>query len=323
MADGFVLEIPEMVGIPLSPQRTAQRATGDWPAGTRIISADSHMLETDCWVDRFPEHMKDQAPRMRFEDGGWQLSIAGKPMTEAKIAADLCTTLECAPGMTDMAARMADLDIEGVEKELIFPQRLFGLFMFGEMMNRAETFGAYNEHIAEVCGASGGRLFSVMVPNYWDPDLARVSVERCRALGARCLMIPIKPGKFADGEPIFYSDPKMDALWAAVADSGIPLAFHIGEAIPSAAPGAAGTFVLTQMQGFRQIWGPLTFGGIFDRFPKLRVVFVEGGLAEDHLGVLHRGGVEHRLDGAAAVAEGAFLMRIVGRPHHPVRADAV
>lgn len=279
MADGFVLEIPEMVGIPLSPQRTAQAATGAWPAGTRIISADSHMLESDCWVDRFPEHLKDQAPRMRFEDGGWQLTVAGKPMTEAKIAADLCTTLECAPGMTDMAARLADLDIEGVEKELIFPQRLFGLFMFGEMMNRAETFGAYNEHIAQVCQTSGRRLFPVMVPNYWDPALARASVQRCRDLGARCLMIPIKPGKFADGELIFYSDPRMDALWEAVADSGIPLAFHIGEAIPSAAPGAAGTFVLTQMQGFRQIWGPLTFGGVFDRFPKLRVVFVEGGLS--------------------------------------------
>ena len=69
-------------------------------------------------------------------------------------------------------------------------------------------------------------------------------------------MVPIKPGEDVDGEPIQYSNPKLDPLWEAVADSGIPLCFHIGEAIPTAAPGAAGTFVLTQMQGFRHIWAP-------------------------------------------------------------------
>jgi predicted TIM-barrel fold metal-dependent hydrolase len=277
--DGFVLEIPEMVGIALSPERTAQAATRSWPRGTRIISADSHMLESDLWVDRFPAHMKDQAPRMVFEDGGWQLTIAGKPMTPPHIAKGLCTSLECTPGFTSVEARLADLDVEGVEKELIFPQRLFGLYMFGKMMNRAETFGAYNEHIAEVCKSGKGRLFPVMVPSYWDMEAVKASVDRCAKLGARCLMVPIKPGEDVNGEVIQYSDPKLDPMWDAIAESGIPLCFHIGEAIPTAAPGAAGTFVLTQMQGFRQIWGPLTFGGVFDRFPKLKVVFVEGGIS--------------------------------------------
>ena len=184
-----------------------------------IISADSHMLESDCWVDRFPEHLKDQAPRMEFIDGGWHLSVAGRPMTPPQLAADLCMTLECTPGFTDIEARLADLDVEGVEKELIFPQRLFGLFMFGEMMNRPETFGAYNEHIAEACAAGKGRLFPVMIPNYWDLTGGRASVDRCQALGARCLMVPIKPGKDVDGEPIQYSDPKLDPLWDAVAQS--------------------------------------------------------------------------------------------------------
>jgi predicted TIM-barrel fold metal-dependent hydrolase len=277
--DGFVLEIPEMVGIPLSPQRTPQAASAAWPEGTVIVSADSHMLEGDLWVDRFPEHMKDQAPRMEFRDGGWQLTIAGKPMTPPPLAAALFQTLEAVPGFTNVEARLKDLDIEGVEKELIFPQRLFGLYMFGKMLNRAETFGAYNEAIAEICAQGQGRLFPVMVPNYWDPALARESVERCAALGAHCLMVPIRPGEDVDGEPILYSSPKLDPLWEAVAASGIPLCFHIGEAIPTAAPGAAGTFVLTQMQGFRHIWAQLTFGGVFDRFPALKVVFVEGGIS--------------------------------------------
>lgn len=279
MNEEFVLEIPEMIGIALSPQRKPQAETRKWPRGTRIISADSHMLETDLWIDRFPDHLKHQAPRMEFKDGGYQLTIEGKHMTPPHIAAGLCQSMECAPGLTSVEARLKDLDLEGVEKELIFPQRLFGLYMFGEMKNRAETFSAYNEHIGEVCGKSGGRLFPVMVPNYWDVKDSAESVTRCKALGARCLMVPIKPGNDADGEPIHYNSPKMDPLWRAIAASEIPLAFHIGEAIPTALPGAAGTFVLTQMQGFRHIWAQLTFGGVFDRFPDLQVVFVEGGIS--------------------------------------------
>jgi predicted TIM-barrel fold metal-dependent hydrolase len=279
MAEGFVLEIEEQVGQPVAAERTPQAKVRDWPAGTRIVSADSHMLEADLWIDRFPPELKDQAPRMVFHDGGWDLSVGGKPMTPAPIAQHLCQALECYPGLTDVEARLRDLDIEGVEKELIFPQRLFGLMMFGEIANKPHVFGAYNEHIAQVCALAPGRLYAVMVPSYWEPEAAEDSVARCAELGARALMIPIKPGKFADGRTIQYNHPRMDPLWAAVEKSGLPLAFHIGEAIPTAEPGAVGVSVLTQMQGFRQNWAQLVFGGVFDRFPGLKAVFVEAGLS--------------------------------------------
>ena len=279
MAEGFILEIEEQVGQPVAAERKPQAATRAWPEGTVIVSADSHMLETDLWIDRFPAHLKDQAPRMVFKDGGWDLSIGGKPMTPPAIAQHLCEALECYPGLTDVEARLVDLDIEGVEKELIFPQRLFGLMMFGEIENKAHVFGAYNEHIGEMCARAPGRLYPVMVPSYWDPPAARDSVARCVELGARCLMIPIKPGKFADGRTIQYNHGRLDPLWEAIQESGLPLAFHIGEAIPTAEPGAVGVSVLTQMQGFRQNWAQLVFGGVFDRFPGLRAVFVEAGLS--------------------------------------------
>lgn len=275
----FVLEVPGQAHQPVSPQRTASAKTRDWPAGTTIISADSHMLETDCWIDRFPAHLKDKAPRMEFRDGGWHFTIGGKPMMRPHDIVPLCEAMECHPGLTNIDARLKDLDTEGVDKELIFPQRLFGLYMMTDMEMRAEIFSAYNESIAEQCAKGQGRLFAVMVPNYWDMSEARASVQRCKELGARCLMVPINPRKDLDGNPILYNDPKMDTLWEAIADSGIALCFHIGENIPTAAPGATGTFVLTQMGGFRQNWGMLTFAGVFDRFPALKVVFVEAGIS--------------------------------------------
>jgi len=277
--DSYVLEIPEQITIDVSPARKPQAATRPWPPGTVIVSADSHLIEQDYWYAGFPEHLKDQAPRMTFNDGMFDFTIGDRHMTPPELAQHLCRSMECTPGLNDIPARLADLDVEGVEKELIFPQRLFGLFMFGEMQNRAEVFGLYNEAIARRCAEAPGRLYPVMVPNYWDMAEAPASVARCKALGARGLMVPLKPGKNVDGRSIHYNAPELDLLYAAIADSGIPLIFHIGEAIPSAMPGAAGISVVTQMQGFRMQWSQLTFSGVFDRFPALKVVFAEGGLA--------------------------------------------
>lgn len=279
ISDEYVLEIPEQISIDVSPQRTPQAQTRPWPEGTIIVSADSHLIEQDYWYEGFPAHKKEQAPRMRFVDGRFDLSIGDRSMTPPELARHLCVSMECTPGLNDIQARLRDLDIEGVDKELIFPQRLFGLFMFGEMQNREEVFGLYNEAIARRCAEAPDRLYPVMVPSYWDMDEAASSVATCKALGARGLMVPLKPGRDKHGKHINYNDPVLDPLYEAIADSGIPLIFHIGEAIPTAMPGAAGISVLTQMQGFRLQWSALTFGGVFDRFPNLKAVFVEGGLA--------------------------------------------
>ncbi|HEY1706629.1 MAG TPA: amidohydrolase family protein [Rhizomicrobium sp.] len=278
MTDSFVLEIPEMVGIPVAAKRKAQAKAHEWPEGTVIVSADSHMIERDCWHDKFPEHLKDKAPRMEFRDGAYHFTCEGQPMVPVELANILCEAMECNPGLSSVAARLADIDIEGVAKELIFPQRLFGLYIMGQDQLREEIFTVYNEDIAERCAEGNGRLFAVMIPNYWDLTKSRASIARIEELGGRCLMLPNKPGKDVDGKNIHYNDPRMDPFWEAVSEFEIPLCFHIGEAIVQSRHGAAGTSVLAQMQGFRHQWGMLTFGGVFDRFPKLKVVFVEAGI---------------------------------------------
>jgi predicted TIM-barrel fold metal-dependent hydrolase len=73
----------------------------------------------------------------------------------------------------------------------------------------------------------------------------------------------------------------MEPFWQAIEDAQMPLCFHIGErpVNPITSPrGAAGIFVMHQMGGMRNIWSTLTFGGVFDRNPGLKVIFVESGL---------------------------------------------
>src|ERR1700759_5751015 len=49
------------------------------PAGTQVFSADNHIsLAVDIFYDKFPESMKDKAPRVMNVDGGWVIGVDGK-----------------------------------------------------------------------------------------------------------------------------------------------------------------------------------------------------------------------------------------------------
>ena len=262
--------------------RRPQTVTRRWPAGTVIVDPDAHWLEADLWIDRFPKHLKHRAPRVKFHGNAWEFIIDGQPMWSAAQDRAVCSQMECIPGMSDVAARLADMDAEGIDKHLMFPQRLLGLYLCqqgGAMDIRGDILGAYNEYMAEVCAKAPDRLYFVAIPNYWEPSQTAASVARAKALGARALMVPVNPRKNAKGEAIRYNSPQMDEFWQAIADGGLPLCFHIGENIPDDMPGAIHSYVLGQLAGFRTTWGTLTFSGLFDRHPNLRVVFVEAGIA--------------------------------------------
>ena len=64
---------------------TPARSVG-LPAGTEVFSADDHIsLAEDIFYERFPESMKDQAPRVVYEDGAWNLAIGGKTFLPAGV----------------------------------------------------------------------------------------------------------------------------------------------------------------------------------------------------------------------------------------------
>ena len=51
------------------------------PSGTEVFSADDHIsLAADIFYEKFPVSMKDEAPRVIFDDGAWSLTIGGKPL---------------------------------------------------------------------------------------------------------------------------------------------------------------------------------------------------------------------------------------------------
>ena len=71
---------------------------------------------------------------------------------------------------------------------------------------------------------------------------------------------------------------KMAPMWNAIKESDIALSFLIGKNLIKGGSGALGTFLLSQFQSFRKLWGLLSFSCTFERHPRLKALFTKGGI---------------------------------------------
>jgi predicted TIM-barrel fold metal-dependent hydrolase len=252
------------------------------PEGTEVFSADDHIsLADDIFYERLPDRLKDQAPRIINVDGGWSVGLNGKSLLVPEFMRVL-TQYDPLPGShsSDIDARLAALDSEGVDKELAFPNSILVLFGWPDREVRELCFRIYNEHIAEVQARSNGRIYGVGLINWWDADGARRTLGELKALGLKTFLMPLNPGKDEDKRPIDYSSIAMDGVWEAIEDAQVPVSHHIGES-PPATPNEFNNVeigMLQSMAPFRDVFGKYVFGGVLDRHPGLRVGFFEGGI---------------------------------------------
>jgi predicted TIM-barrel fold metal-dependent hydrolase len=252
------------------------------PAGTEVFSADNHIsLADDIFFERFPESMKDRAPRVMNVDGGWVIGVDGKSVL-VKEFIDVVTQYDPVPGSHsgDVEARIAALESEGVSKELAFPNAVLALFGWPDREVRELCFRIYNEHIAEVQERSGNRIYGVGLINWWDADGARRTLTELKELGLKTFLLPLVPGKDAEKRPIDYCASSMTGVWEAIEESGIPVSHHIGENPPQT-PIEVNALQVGMFQAvapFRDTFGKYVLGGILDRHPSLRIGYFEGGI---------------------------------------------
>jgi len=173
------------------------------------------------------------------------------------------------------------MDAEGIDKEIAFPQVLPGLFTLKDFEAREYIMREYNKHLARLQRRQPGRFYGVGIMNYWDPKNAKNWIEEAKADGLKVVMLPNRAGTFPNGQEIAYSSDEMKPIWSAIQDSDLAVAFHIGEVggPPGRGGFAAGALGFMGSTDFRLAFGKLAFGGVFDDFPKLRVVFAEAGLS--------------------------------------------
>ena len=248
------------------------------PADTVVVSADNHFSVTeDIFYERFPDRLKDRAPRIWRDGDINHVGLDGKSFLPDEFR-PIALTNEEVPGIHDLDVRVEQLRREGIDKEIVFPQIIVLLLCYPDFEVREWAFRAYNEYLAELQARMPGSFYGVGLVNSWEPASARGSLAEIKALGLKTFMLPALPGQHPDGSDILYADDRMEPFWEAVEDAGLPISFHIGERPPRAGRGAAGSLYLFNFAPFRDVVGDFVFGGILDRHPGLRIAFAESGI---------------------------------------------
>jgi predicted TIM-barrel fold metal-dependent hydrolase len=175
--------------------------------------------------------------------------------------------------LMDVEARLRDLDNAGVDVQVIYPT-LFLVPLSEDDAFETALMRSYNSWIAERCGERPDRLrWSALLP-LREPAEAVREIERVAKLGAVSL---VTYGTV--GEKMLHA-PQFDPVWAAASDSGLPVCVHVGWSFPPLRQ-MCDEHVSSLNISFTLpvLFGLVSFlaGGILDRFPKLRVAFLEAG----------------------------------------------
>ena len=276
----------------------------------QIVSVDDHLVEHPrVWQDRLPAKHREAGPRIVEVDDKhvWVYegqtyptiglnAVAGKPRDQWGM--DPLRYEDMIPGCYDPVARVADMDVDGVQAALCFPS--FPGFGGGTFVRSTdkdlahECVKAWNDfYIDEWCATAPDRYVPLAILPVWDIDATVAEAKRVAEKGARTVSFPDSPVPL--GLPSFHSD-HWDGLWGVCSDAHMPVSLHFGSggyvpgfsfsSLKAAESGAtpadpdAPFAVAITLFSTNLMWTTvdLLFSGKLQQFPDLQFSLAEGGI---------------------------------------------
>jgi len=172
----------------------------------------------------------------------------------------------------DPAARLKDQDKDGIEAEVLYASHLRHFY---EMCAEDEPFfhdicESYNEWVMDFCSYDTKRLIGLPVLSVLNPDGAAADIRKYAKRGVKGFMM-------AASVPDDYGDRKYDPIWRAAEECGMPLGMHATTGRfkrQTFGKSYARKFIGNHIE-IQLTLGEMIYGGIFDRFPGLKVVSSE------------------------------------------------
>ncbi len=250
-----------------------------------IFSCDAHISEpNDLFTANMPDHLQDWAISARVDDG-MRIMLIGDRVAhripanffDHKVGSDTDGVDKGRRGARDIGLRLADMERDGVDGEVLFPS-------LGLLVSRIEDPEAsrvacqiYNDWLWEFVAGLRNTLVPVaLVPNI-DVHDGAVELQRVIDKGYRAAMMSCVPLDVAPQ----YNDPAWDEIFAIAAANDVPLLFHtaVGKVNLKAMRGPGGALFnyTRQMADAIETTAALVGGGVLDRNPGARIMFLECG----------------------------------------------
>jgi predicted TIM-barrel fold metal-dependent hydrolase len=243
-----------------------------------VIDADGHVSEITEGIEAFlPPGMKPFAPRHWIDDQGRPRQIVGGEVMPPIPAP--AQGWDIPAGGHDPKQRLHDMDRQRILRSVLFPT--LGLAFAGIRDTRIQIAlcRAYNDWLAGYCAIDAERLLGVsLLPQN---DLAGCLEEARRSVelyGYRAVMLRPNP---ILGRGLHH--PYWEPLWDLLEELDVTLAIHEGTTsnVPQSGLDRFDNFAMKHVVSHpheQQIaCVGLIMGGVLERHPGMRVVFLESG----------------------------------------------
>jgi predicted TIM-barrel fold metal-dependent hydrolase len=179
----------------------------------------------------------------------------------------------------DPSARIADMDLEGVEVNLTLPSGWFGTWTAGDdVALEMAMYRAYHRWMADYCGAFPRRLGGVILAGSRDVAGSLAEMRQCGREDWAWGVMVYAPF----GVPLDH--PDLEPVYAEAAALDLAIVLHTFTVMPPYAPGGLDTWDNLWLQrsaahpwcGMRNM-AALIGSGVMDRYPTLRIATLEAG----------------------------------------------
>jgi predicted TIM-barrel fold metal-dependent hydrolase len=278
----------------------------------KIISVDDHVVEPPhLWQTWLPNKYRDRGPKIELLPTGEVKMVDGRYVEHPGTSGKLCawwnydgnyfslkryiaavgyppeevdmypiTYDEMRPGCWQPKERVKDMEMNGVEASLCFPNypRFCGQ-IFSEAPDKELALAcikAYNDWMVdEWCGDSGGRLIPLIIVPLWDANLAADEIRRNAARGVRAVAFSELPPWL--GLPSIHSG-YWDPFFQACDETGTVISMHIGSGTKTLqtsadAPASIGATMIFTNSAASML--DYLMSDVLKTFPDLKLLYAE------------------------------------------------